>query len=206
MITESHPIAASPHGTILAVDDEHINLGILGELLKTDYDVYVAKSGEKALELASSIDSLDVILLDIVMPEMNGFEVCKALKTSAETRDLPVIFLSTRAQTNDLVEGFDVGAVDYLTKPFQPAELLSRVRTHIELQRIREEQKNLIAELKQALDEVKLLSGLLPICAWCKSIRDDKGYWNQLEAYLSSHSEVKFSHGICPRCVQKIGD
>ncbi|MCP4692022.1 MAG: response regulator transcription factor, partial [Desulfobacterales bacterium] len=97
--------------------------------------------------------------------------------------DIPVIFITAKTETDDIVKGFDAGGVDYITKPFNSAELLARVRTHI---------------------EVEALRGLLPICANCKKIRDDEGYWKQIEAYIERHAQVTFSHGICPGCMKKL--
>jgi len=97
-----------------------------------------------------------------------------------------------------------MGAVDYVTKPFTASVLVARVRTHLDLKMIQERQAKTITSLEEALAKVKLLSGLVPICAHCKKIRDDKGYWNQIEVYISEHSEADFSHGICPDCVHEL--
>jgi YesN/AraC family two-component response regulator len=138
-----------------------------------------------------------------MMPGMNGFEVCKRLKQSVETRDIPVIFLTAMSETENILEGFESGSVDYVTKPFQASELLARVRTHLELKRAHDHEKLLVRELRAALEKVKTLSGLLPICACCKKIRNDDGYWDQLEFYIQQHSEAEFSHGLCPDCLRR---
>ncbi|MCP4352657.1 MAG: response regulator [Desulfobacterales bacterium] len=132
---------------ILMVDDNLINLQVLGNLLEGKYKTVIAKTGFKALEIAGKIQP-DLILLDIMMPKMDGFEVCTKLKQSPKTREIPIIFLTARTEIDDVVKGFELGAVDYVTKPFEKEELLVRVRTHLKL-------KQTEKALKQALDENK---------------------------------------------------
>ncbi len=200
MITEKKDNTAP---IILIVDDVPENLGVISKILKDrKYKLLFAANGENALEVIKK-NPPDLILLDIMMPVLDGYEVLKILKESKDTEDIPVIFLTARSSSEEVVKGFELGAVDYITKPFHAAELLVRVHTHIELQQRRYLQSQLIEELKQSLEEVKKLSGLLPICAYCKKVRDDEGYWKQVEVYISSHSEAEFSHGICPECLKK---
>ncbi|RLA09570.1 MAG: hypothetical protein DRQ60_00645 [Gammaproteobacteria bacterium] len=118
---------------ILAVDDERHHLNIIVELLSSDYKVIAAKSGEKALEIAASETPPDLILLDILMPEMDGYEVCKRLKQNEQTRDIPVIFLTIKSDVADETHGFEMGAVDYIAKPFSPPIVRARIRTHLAL-------------------------------------------------------------------------
>lgn len=132
---------------ILIVDDVPGNLQVLGNMLrKKSYSVSAATNGGQALEMLEKIEP-DLIMLDVMMPGMDGFEVCTLLKKADRTKDIPVIFLTARTQTEDLVKGFESGAVDYVTKPFNKAELLARVDTHVQLKKaqkeiIRLEQKN----------------------------------------------------------------
>ncbi|UCH95790.1 MAG: response regulator [Candidatus Aminicenantes bacterium] len=134
---------------ILIVDDVPQNLQVLVNILREkDYKISVATSGRKALEI---IDRFlpDLILLDIMMPQPDGFQVCKKLKASPQTKDIPIIFLTAKIETGDIVKGFDLGAVDYVTKPFNKDELLARINTHLELRKaqkeiIRLEQKNAV--------------------------------------------------------------
>jgi PleD family two-component response regulator len=180
---------------ILIVDDMAENIRILIELLGREYAIIPATNGTAALK-KSQIEPLpDLILLDIMMPEMDGYDVCRALKENDLTRDIPVIFITAVSEAMDEAKAFTLGAVDYVTKPFHPATIKARVKTHIELSRH-------IRELRYALDTVKTLSGLIPICAGCKKIRDDQGYWKQVESYICEHTDARFSHGICPDCLQ----
>jgi PleD family two-component response regulator len=185
---------------ILIVDDTPENLTVLRQILTEDgYRVRPALSGEIALKTVQA-DLPDLILLDIVMPGMDGFEVCRKLKAREKTRDVPIIFISALSEIEDKMRAFSQGGVDYISKPFNTEEVLARVKTHLTLYSLVNslEQKNI--KLKKVLDEVKQLQGMLPICANCKKIRDDKGYWNILESYIEKHSEASFSHGLCPEC------
>lgn len=178
----------SKKGTILVVDDSSENIDIIVDFLQ-DYDVLAALDGPGALEILKK-EPVDIVLLDVTMPGMDGFEVCEKMKAQPGLKHIPILFVTARSATEDIVRGLDMGGVDYITKPFKSPELLARIRTHI--------------ELKKAREEIKSLRGILPICAACKKIRDDKGYWNQIESYISKHSGVDFSHGICPDCAKKL--
>lgn len=128
-----------PKEFILVVDDVSQNLQVLCTILgKKNYKIAIARSGKKTLEMVEKVLP-DLILLDVTMPEMDGFEVCRRLHHSPRTRDIPVIFLTARIETESVVKAFEMGAVDYVTKPFNSAELLARVNTHLELKRTREE-------------------------------------------------------------------
>jgi PAS domain S-box-containing protein len=340
-------------GTLLVVDDAPVNLKLLvGALTAEGYDVLSAEDGEAALaSVAAHVPEL--VLLDICMPGLDGFEVCRRLRAQVASRDIPVMFISATGESAERVEGLRLGAVDFVTKPFHREELLARVQTHLELRRLRvrleqqaeglrqvnaqlqselterkriedklrqlsraveqspasivitnpagdieyanpkfieltgyaleevlgknprilksgdkpqetyrelwqaitagkewhgefhnrkkdgelywesasispirdpagrithylavkeditarkqteAERDRLIRDLQSALAKVKSLSGLLPICAGCKKIRDDKGYWSQVESYVQKHSEARFSHGMCPDCIKK---
>jgi sigma-B regulation protein RsbU (phosphoserine phosphatase) len=119
--------------TILIVDDTPINIGVISGALKDSFATKVATSGEKALAIASGKEKPDLILLDILMPEMDGYEVCRRLKADPDTRDIPVIFLTSQTEAEDETKGFEVGAVDYIHKPFSAAVVKARVRTHLML-------------------------------------------------------------------------
>jgi len=126
---------ADKSGTILVVDDERHNLTILVDLLKPFYEVLAAKNGRKALQAARGETPPDLILLDIMMPEMDGYEVCRELKGDKTTEDIPVIFISAMSQPEDETKGFEMGAVDYITKPISPPIVKARVATHLKLRR-----------------------------------------------------------------------
>jgi len=134
---------------ILIVDDLPQNLQVLGSILrKNKYQIAVATNGQQALDVLNNI-SPDLILLDVMMPEIDGHEVCRRLKEQERTREISIIFLTAKSETSDIVKGFELGAVDYVTKPFNATELLARVRTHIELKKNRDVILNLIDELEE---------------------------------------------------------
>lgn len=189
---------------ILIVDDVALNLQVLGEMLdQAGYEVTAALSGRQALEAVQN-DKPDLILLDVMMPDLDGFEVCRELKRDLATSEIPVIFLTARTETDAVVKGFAIGAVDYVTKPVNRDELMARVRLHLELLNARQELEHQNAALAQALAEIQTLRGIIPICSHCKKIRDDKGIWEQIEIYIQQHSDAIFSHGLCPSCMQAL--
>ncbi|MBA4389773.1 MAG: response regulator [Syntrophus sp. (in: bacteria)] len=189
--------------TILIVDDEPTNIEILSDSLGKTYEILIAVNGQEALEVALKAIP-DLILLDIIMPEMGGYDVCQSLKENLLLKDIPVIFIT--ALDNEIQEtwGLKMGAVDYITKPFNTAIVKLRVKNQLQLKLQRDALALRNTELKEALAKIKTLSGLIPICASCKKIRDDKGYWNQLEVYIRDHSDAEFSHGYCPECIKKL--
>ena len=189
--------------TILIVDDTPANIQVLNASLQRDYRVLFSTSGSEALKVAAESNP-DLILLDIMMPEMNGYEVCRRLKEDGALKDIPVIFVTALSEEENERQGLDLGAVDYIAKPFNPGIVRLRVKNQLELKTQRDKLAQLVDELQEAMAKVKLLSGFIPICASCKKIRDDKGYWSQIETYISQHSEAQFSHGICPNCVKKL--
>ncbi|MFN5621167.1 MAG: adenylate/guanylate cyclase domain-containing protein [Flavobacteriales bacterium] len=139
--------SASDKSTLLVVDDSAENLQILNALLKDDYKLKMAKSGEKALEIASQVPQPDLILLDVIMPGADGFEVCQSLKANASTAHIPVIFLTALNEVADETRGFRVGGADFITKPFNPDIVKARIKTHLELQSERRKSQELLKVL-----------------------------------------------------------
>ena len=150
--------------TILVVDDTPANLQLMSGLLQDDYKVKAATSGEKALKIAFTDPQPDLILLDIMMPEMDGYEVCKRLKADEKTNQIPIIFLTAKAETQDEALGLSLGAVDYITKPVSPPIAIARIKTHIELYRQKREliesQRLLAEEINEAAIYIR---SLLPL-------------------------------------------
>jgi len=136
--------------TVLIVDDMSINIQILSGFLKTDYHIKVAATGKKALEIVSSENPPDLILLDVIMPEVNGFEICRHLKQNEKTKEIPVIFITVLADVENKVKGFAVGGADYVTKPFQREEVIARVRTHLKIKEQNSRLHQQAAELNHA--------------------------------------------------------
>ncbi len=205
---------------IFIVDDDAITRQLLRNMLASDgfTGLFDMPTGEAALEAAAE-RMPDLVLLDIQMPGMEGYDVCRAIRGLENGGDVPIVMITGADSETDtpLKASFDAGASDFISKPVRPLELLARVRSALSIKqardrvkqelsrRIRAEQENakIIAELQAALQTINTLNGLLPICASCKSIRDDSGYWSQLESYISAHSDVEFSHSICPECTER---
>jgi DNA-binding response OmpR family regulator len=189
---------------ILVVDDEEGVLNAVKRIFKKDdYKMEFAQDGEKALQIAMSFDP-DIVILDIMMPGIDGYEVCRRLKSGRKTSEVMVLLLSAKSDLKDKLAGYEALADDYLTKPYEPEELRARIKILLRLKNTLDERNRLIGELKDTLTKVKVLSGLLPICANCKKIRDDQGYWNQIETYIRDHSEANFSHSICSDCANEL--
>jgi len=195
---------------ILIVDDEPLNINVLVDLLNTNYKTVVAKNGEQALKRVMSDNPPDLVLLDVVMPDMDGYEVCRRLKENALVADIPVIFVTAMDEVDDEKKGLALGAVDYITKPISPPLLEARIKTHLKLKDNLNKQKKLNSELQTALNEIKSLKGLLPICANCKKIRTEDGdaeiqkSWIDIESYISDRSDADFTHSICPECMDEL--
>ncbi|MCS6317258.1 MAG: response regulator, partial [Nitrospira sp.] len=154
--------------------------------------------------------SIDLILMDFLMPGIDGVAATQRIKSLEHLRDIPVIVVTAKTALGDLQAAFSAGAMDFITKPVNSVELLARVNSALMLKKemdcrkTRElELRRSNTELQQALREVKVLKGLVPICASCKKIRNDQGFWQQLEEYIQQHSEAEFSHGLCTPSIKK---
>jgi CheY-like chemotaxis protein len=187
---------------ILIVDDQPSSLHLLEcQLDAWGFQVVTATDGEEALQILESEAAPPVAIIDWTMPKMDGVTVCSRVR---ERKDLPytyLLLLTARNKTAELTKGLDSGADDFVTKPYDADELRARVRVG---QRVAALERNLqakVAHLEDALAQVKTLKGLLPICMYCKSIRDDQLYWHRLEEYIHREVGTDFSHGICPNCI-----
>ena len=194
------PDVSPVEGRILVVDDEAINRRVLTNFLSAEgYGVQSAAGGAEALEVLEH-EKIDLVLLDIMMPRVSGYDVCREVRQSYTLEELPIIFLSAKIQPADVVMGLAQGANDFLLKPISKAELLARIRPHFAMLEIYRHLGRLVEE---KMSQVKVLGGLLPICSTCKRIRDDAGYWAELETFISQHSEAEFTHGMCPSCARQ---
>ncbi len=187
---------------ILVVEDDYlVGEEIVRTLRTMGYrDIIEAANGFEAVGMAFSLKP-DLILMDIKMPEIDGLEAAREIQESCPT---PVVIL-TAYETQELIDkASEVGVGAYLTKPPSADELARAIAVAMARHKDLMELRLLNRELEKKLAEVKQLKGILPICASCKKVRDDKGYWNQIEQYIKDHSEADFSHGICPDCTQKM--
>ncbi len=184
---------------ILIVDDDKINISLFERVLKNDYTLFSAENGETALILMHE-EHPDLVLLDVMMPDMSGFEVMSTMKKRPEIAEIPVIFVTALDHGESESEGLELGAVDYIHKPFDVALTKLRIRNHVERKLQRDQLKQQKLELEANLARIKRLEGIISICMYCKQIRNPDQTWQQIEVYISEHSEAKFSHGICPHC------
>ncbi len=231
---------------VLVVEDSPTQAEELRLILESrQYSVCLAPNGRNALEQLDRIRP-EVVITDILMPEMDGYELCRNIKASEKWKTIPVMLLTALSDPEDVIKGLECKADAFLNKPYDRSYLLSRIQ-HIILNReirktesmqmgveiIFREKKYFITsdrlqilnlllstfeaavhknielekvnrELKHTLETVKHLRGLLPICSSCKKIRNDSGYWQHVEAYISEHTDVDFTHGICPDCIRRI--
>src|SRR6185503_18435 len=139
-----------------------------------------------------------------MMPEMDGCEVCRKVREVSVVIPPYLILLTAMTAKEDVVRGIKSGANDYLTKPFHREELKVRVEVGIQMLELQRVLADRVKELEEALSQVKQLQGLLPICSYCKKVRDDQNYWQKVDTYLSDRIDVQFSHGICPECLDRV--
>lgn len=142
------------------------------------------------------------MILDWMMPGLDGLEICHRIRARVPARPTHIILLTARGGRENVVQGLQAGAHDYITKPFDRDELRARVQVGVRVIELQQALAERVRQLEEALACVKQLQGLLPICSYCKKIRNDRNYWQQVESYLSEHSDVQFSHGICPGCYE----
>lgn len=188
---------------ILVVDDSPMARAMCGSLLEeAGYQVAYATEALEGIQMALD-KPFDLILLDIIMPSVTGIEACQKIKEDERLRDIPVMIATAAEESEHLEKAFEAGAMDYITKPMRKFELLARLKSALMLKAREFELIRKNQELQMAFKEIKVLQGFLPVCAWCKKVRDLKGSWHQMEAYIEKHSLAKMSHGICETCMKK---
>lgn len=193
-------------GVLIAEDDYLVSKMIRGKLEETGYIIVgEAADGREAVDLTRA-EQPDVVLMDIEMPYLNGIEAAAEIQQHCPT---PVVILTAYDTPELIIKASEAGIGAYLRKPPHAKELqiaitvaMARFGDLMELDRLNEALQLRNKELQAALDQIKTLKGLLPICAQCKKIRDDEGYWHGVEVYIREHSDADFSHGICPSCLQ----
>ena len=188
----------------LIADDDRGTTAILSKTLRRwNIDVTVAHDGTAAWDLLR-VAGPSLAIVDWMMPGLDGPELCRRIRQDPSLGHMYVILLTGRDTRADLVAGLDAGADDYMVKPFNAEELRARVQAGIRVVTLQERLADRVAELQSALSRVKQLTGLLPICSYCKRIRSDQDYWEQVDSYVAQHSDAQFSHGICPQCYEAV--
>ena len=190
---------------ILIADDDRVSRRLLeARLLKDGHEVVVAEEGNQAWGALQQDPTTPLAILDWNMPGMTGPEICRRARQIKTDQPTYLILLTSRDTRQDIVSGLQAGANDYVTKPFDFDELRARVQVGERVLQLQKALAGRVKELEEALVNVKMLQGLLPICLYCKKIRDDHNYWQQLDKYVADHTEARFSHGICPECYDKV--
>jgi DNA-binding response OmpR family regulator len=189
---------------LIAEDDSDSSAMLRALIQEMGFDVIVASDGIAAFELLSMPDSPRLALLDLNMPDMDGLEVCRKLRKTTNSVAHYIIILTGQSGKEDVVAGLSAGANDYISKPFHVEELIARIKVGQRMVELQQTLSDRIKELRKALAQVKTLQGLLPICSYCHKIRTDQEVWERIENYIIQRSDVKFSHGICPACLEKV--
>jgi sigma-B regulation protein RsbU (phosphoserine phosphatase) len=189
----------------LVADDDRVTVELLRHTLQQwDLDVAVAYDGGEAWDILQRDPTIGLVILDWSMPGLDGLEICRRIRADAAREHLHVLLLTAHDGAAAIVSGLDAGADDYLSKPFDPEVFRARVHVGLRILRLKERLAERVAELETALARVKQLHGLLPICRYCKQVRSDTGYWEQVETYVSHHTDLQFSHGVCPECYERV--
>ncbi len=186
---------------VLIADDDRITRRTLELILgEWGYETVAVHDGLTAWEALQQPDGPRLVLLDWLMPGLDGLEICRRVRALPMRQPPYLILLTVRDSRQDMVAGLQSGADDYVVKPFDQEELHARLQTGLRILRLQRDLAEQLRNSEEALSQVKQLQGLLPICSYCKKIRDDQNYWRQVEEYISAYSEARFSHGICPAC------
>ncbi len=187
---------------LIAEDDLTSRAVLTGVLKRGGHEVEETENGADALRAMLRPDAPALAILDWMMPEMDGVEAVRRIRAGRADRPSYLILLTARGGKRDIVTALDAGADDYLVKPFDPCELRARIEVGRRMIEMQGALAARITELREALDQIKTLRGILPICMHCKKIRDDGGYWNRVELYIRDHTEAEFSHCVCPECMK----
>jgi DNA-binding response OmpR family regulator len=189
------------HAPIVVADDDAVGRELVSRVLgKAGHATVTAADGERAWELIQQVKPA-LAVLDWDMPHLTGLDVLRRVKLTVERTPPYVLLLTSRTEVRDRVRGLTVGADDYLTKPFEPAELVARVEVGLRVVQLQRSLSTRVTELEEALAHVNRLERLLPICGRCKRIQSGE-VWHDLENFLASSAGVRFSHGACPVCAQ----
>jgi sigma-B regulation protein RsbU (phosphoserine phosphatase) len=189
---------------LIAEDDVTSRRLLEARLRRQGHEVVLTEDGTEAWAALERDPGISLAILDWMMPGLTGPEVCERVRRRETVQPAYLILLTARTARQDLVSGLNAGADDYITKPFDFEELRARVQVGERVVRLQQSLAERVRELEDALANVNALQGLLPICLYCKKIRDDQNYWQQVDKYIGDHSGARFSHGVCPDCYERV--
>jgi phosphoserine phosphatase RsbU/P len=190
---------------VLVADDEAVFRTMLQKFLTHwGHTVTTVGDGEEAWSALSNTEGPQLAMLDWMMPRLAGPELCRRIRNTPETKGVYVILLTARRERGDIVAGLQAGADDYVIKPFDSEELRARVAVGERVVGLQNQLSTRIHELQHALDHVHTLQGLIPICSYCKRVRNEREYWERVESYISARTDARFSHGVCPECAKNL--
>jgi sigma-B regulation protein RsbU (phosphoserine phosphatase) len=190
---------------ILIAEDHHVSRHLLERNLQNwGFEVVSATDGEAAVEILETPGAPSIAVLDWMMPKMDGVEVCRRVRQQVNRPYIYLLLLTAKSQKEEIAAGLDAGADDYVVKPFDPSELRARLTVGQRVVALERALAKRVQDLQTALDDVKRLKRLLPICMYCKSVRDDQDYWRQIDEYIHVETGTDFSHGICPSCLDRL--
>jgi len=190
---------------ILIAEDDLVSRKMLeATLTRWGYEVLVTCDGHSALQALTGPDGPRVAILDWMMPSLDGVDVCRKVREGSVAQPPYVILLTAKGNKEDIVSGLEAGADDYIIKPFDREELRARLQAGLRIITLQNQLAARVRELEEAIARIRTLQGLLPICSYCKRVRNDGDYWQQVESYISDHSDARFSHGICPDCYESV--
>lgn len=186
---------------ILIAEDDYTSRAMLKAVLeKAGHTVVEAVDGAEAWEILKNPDTPKMVILDWMMPKINGLDLVRRVRDIPSKLPPCLIMLTTKDEKADIIAALNAGANDFLAKPFDAGELRARIDVGSRMIELQEALNEKIEELEKAFEEIKTLHGILPICSCCHKIRDDAGYWQQVDTYLRAHTDAQFSHGLCPKC------
>ncbi len=190
---------------ILIAEDDAVSRRMIEAICRSwGLDPVPVSDGEEAWESLQGADAPPIVLLDWMMPGLDGLEVVRRVRAQQSSKPVYIILLTARGSREDVVRGLLAEADDYVTKPFDHRELRARVQVGVRMVELQRVLAARVAELETALGCLNRLQGLLPICAYCKRIRNDRNYWQRVESYITEHSEAEFTHGVCPQCYEMV--
>jgi DNA-binding response OmpR family regulator len=190
---------------ILIAEDDLVSRKMLeATLARWGYELVITSDGEAAWQALQQADAPRIAILDWMMPGLDGVDVCRRVRARESGDPAYILLLTAKGNKADIVSGLEAGADDYIVKPFDREELRARLQAGIRIVTLQAALALRVRELEEAIGRVRTLQGLLPICSYCKRVRSDGDYWQQVESYVSDHSDARFSHGICPDCYETV--